>query len=76
METPGFYPSPLYCPITTTPLGYVTSLQEPNKHLLHKWEVGGVEAALALLKPQGTNQVMQEQELAQTFLSIGEERVM
>lgn len=63
METPGFYPSPLYCPITTTPLGYVTSLQEPNKHLLqvcHKWGVGGVEAALALLKPQGTNQVIQE----------------
>lgn len=76
MKTPGFYPSPLYCPITTPPLGYVTSLQEPNKYLLHKWGVGGVKAALALLKPQGTNQVMQEQELAQTFLSIGEERVM
>lgn len=35
-----------------------------------------MEAALALLKPQGTNQVTQEQELAQTLLSIGEERVM
>lgn len=72
METPEFYPSQLYCPLTATPLGDATSTQALTKHLLqvcHDGKWGGVEAAPALLKLQGTNQVIQSQEVAQTLLS-------